>query len=121
ATGDLGHVNAAGCLVIDGRADDMIVSGGENVYPQEVEDVLHEHPAIDDVAVLGVDDGEFGERLACWVVRADGAALDDDGVRAFVRERLARYKVPRDVLFVDELPRTATGKVRRRALPGRDT
>lgn len=118
ATGDVGHVNEAGCLVIDGRADDMIVSGGENVYPQEVEDVLHEHPAIDDVAVLAVADDEFGERLACWVVRADGAALDDDAVRAFVRERLARYKVPRDVTFVDEIPRSATGKVARQALRG---
>ncbi len=120
STGDVGHLDAAGRLSIDGRADDMIVSGGENVYPQEVEDVLHGHPEIADVAVLGVSDGEFGQRLAAWVVRAEGADLDEDAVRAFVRERLARYKVPRDVQFVDELPRTATGKVRRRALPGRD-
>lgn len=120
ATGDVGHLDARGRLSIDGRADDMIVSGGENVYPQEVEDVLHEHEEISDVAVLGIPDEEFGQRLAAWVVPTDGSDLDEEDVRAFVRERLARYKVPRDVMFVDDLPRTATGKVRRRALPGRD-
>lgn len=120
STGDVGHLDLDGRLSIDGRADDMIVSGGENVYPQEVEDVLHEHEDIADVAVLGVPDGEFGQRLAAWVVPAEGGSLDGDDVRAFVRERLARYKVPRDVIFVEDLPRTATGKVRRRALPGRE-
>lgn len=119
ATGDVGHLDAAGRLSIDGRADDMIVSGGENVYPHEVEEVLATHAQIADVAVLGVDDDEFGQRLVAWVVRAPGATLTDDGVRAHVRERLARYKVPRDVVFVEELPRTATGKVARRALPRR--
>lgn len=118
ATGDVGHLDAAGRLSIDGRADDMILSGGENVYPQEVEDILHGHPAIADAAVLGVPDDEFGQRLAAWVARAEGAELDEDGVRSFVRERLARYKVPRDVIFVDDVPRTATGKVRRRVLLG---
>lgn len=118
ATGDVGHLDEAGRLSIDGRADDMIVSGGENVYPQEVEEALAAHPAIADVAVLGVDDAEFGQRLVAWVVRADGAELTEEDVRAHVRDRLARYKVPRDIVFLDELPRGATGKVARRALPG---
>ncbi|MBJ7328440.1 MAG: AMP-binding protein [Solirubrobacteraceae bacterium] len=118
ATGDMGHLDIHGRLSISGREDDMILSGGENVYPQEIEDVLHEHEGIADVAVLGVHDPEFGQRLAAYVVCEEGEFLGEEEIRSFVRERLARYKVPRDVVFIDELPRTATGKVRRRALPG---
>ncbi|GAB08539.1 putative fatty-acid--CoA ligase [Gordonia araii NBRC 100433] len=109
STGDVGHWDAAGRLFIDGRADDMIVSGGENVFPGEVENLLNEHPAIAEVAVVGVPDDEFGERLAAFVVSRDELTADE--VRRHVRDRLARFKVPRDVHFVDELPRTATGKI----------
>jgi fatty-acyl-CoA synthase len=98
----------------------MIVSGGENVFPAEVEEMLTGHPAVADVAVLGVPDEEFGQRLACYVVRREGASVDADAVRGYVRDHLARYKVPRDVIFLDSLPRNATGKVLKRELPGRD-
>jgi fatty-acyl-CoA synthase len=99
----------------------MIISGGENVFPREVEDLLAEHPAIEDVAVIGVADEQFGERLRAFVVRKDGAQLDADAVKAYVRDNLARFKVPRDVQFVAELPRTATGKVLKRVLDRSDT
>jgi len=110
ATGDLGHFDEFGLLFVDGREDDMIVSGGENVYPQEVEDVLCLHPAILEVAVVGVPDAEFGQRLRAVVVPRAGFDLSRADVKAYVRHRLARYKVPRDVVFVEELRRTATGK-----------
>ena len=116
STGDVGHFDAEGRLFIDGRDDDMIISGGENVFPGEVEDLLDGHDAIAEVTVFGVADEEFGERLAAVVVRRPGAELDADDVRQFVKRNLAGYKVPRDVDFVDELPRTATGKVLKRVL-----
>ncbi|RJL24257.1 hypothetical protein D5H75_30330 [Bailinhaonella thermotolerans] len=111
STGDLGHFDAEGRLFIDSREDDMIVSGGENVYPREVEDLLARHEDVADVAVLGRRDEEYGERLAAFVVRRPGSALTAEELKDYVRANLARYKVPRDVEFVDELPRTATGKV----------
>jgi fatty-acyl-CoA synthase len=114
STGDLGHFDRSGLLFVAGRDDDMIVSGGENVFPQEVEELLATHPSVADVAVLGVDDEKFGQRLAAYVVTR--APVDGDELREFVKSNLARYKVPRDVVFVDELPRTATGKVRKRDL-----
>ena len=116
ATGDVGHIDAEGRLFVSGRDDEMIISGGENVFPREVEDLLADHPDVTDVAVVGVEDREYGQRLRAFVVLEPGAALDADGVRAHVRDNLARFKVPRDVLFVDELPRTATGKVVKRLL-----
>jgi fatty-acyl-CoA synthase len=116
SSGDVGHFDAEGRLFIDGRDDDMIVSGGENVFPGEVEDLLAGHDGIADVAVFGVPDEEFGERLAVVAVRRPGADVDADEVRRFVKQNLATYKVPRDVTFVDELPRTATGKVLKREL-----
>jgi acyl-CoA synthetase (AMP-forming)/AMP-acid ligase II len=115
-TGDTGHFDAGGRLFVDGRDDDMIVSGGENVFPAEVEDVIAQHPDVVEAAVVGVPDEEFGQRLKAFVVRRDGAPVDGDGIRAHVRRTLARYKVPRDVEFVHELPRNATGKVVRRHL-----
>ena len=115
-TGDIGHFDEAGRLFIDGRADDMIVSGGENVYPGEVEQVLVEHPAINDAAVVGVPDPEFGQRLAAYLVLEPGATLSPDEVKAYVKEHLARFKVPRDVIYVDELPRNPTGKLLRNKL-----
>ena len=116
STGDLGHLDFDGRLFVAGRDDDMIVSGGENVFPQEVEETLATHPSVADVAVVGVDDDDFGQRLAAYVVCRADAAPDGDELRDFVRSNLARYKVPRDVVFVSELPRTATGKVRKREL-----
>jgi fatty-acyl-CoA synthase len=116
ATGDVGHFDEAGRLFIDGRDDEMIVSGGENVFPQEVEELLCRHDAVADVAVLGVDDEEFGQRLKAVVVKRDGGDLDEDEVKQYVKKHLARYKVPRDVEFVDDLPRNATGKVLKREL-----
>lgn len=116
SSGDLGHFDADGLLYIDGRDDDMIVSGGENVFPGEVEDLLLAHPAIADAAVVGVPDDQFGQRLKAVIVRRPGGHLDADAVKAHVREHLARYKVPKTVEFVDELPRTTTGKLRRRDL-----
>ena len=116
STGDVGHFDEAGRLFIDGRDDEMIVSGGENVFPHEVEDLLLRHPEVDDVAVIGVADETFGQRLRAFLVLADGAGLDADAVRAHVKANLARYKVPRDVVFLDELPRNPSGKILKREL-----
>ncbi|HEY8000545.1 MAG TPA: AMP-binding protein [Solirubrobacterales bacterium] len=116
SSGDLGHFDAEGRLYIDGREDDMIVSGGENVFPGEVEDLLANHPAIAEAAVIGVGDDDFGQRLCAYVVVREGAELDADGVRGHVKANLARYKVPRDVEFIAALPRNPTGKVLKREL-----
>jgi fatty-acyl-CoA synthase len=116
ATGDVGHFDEQGRLYVDGRDDEMIVSGGENVFPVEVEELLMTHPAVADVAVIGVDDQEFGQRLKAFVVRHDGQEVGSEDLRQFVKENLARYKVPREVVFVDELPRNPTGKILKREL-----
>jgi acyl-CoA synthetase (AMP-forming)/AMP-acid ligase II len=115
-TGDTGHRDAAGLLFVEGRDDDMIISGGENVFPAEVEDVIAQHPGVVEAAVIGVPDAEFGQRLKAFVVTRGGVQLDADDVRAHVRANLARFKVPREVEFVEALPRNATGKVMRRHL-----
>lgn len=117
-TGDVGRFDAQGRLFVLGRDDDMIVSGGENVYPGEVEDLLAARPEVAEVAVIGVPDDEFGQRLLAFVVPAPGAAIDPEALRSEVRRRLARHKVPREVRVVDELPRNPTGKVLRRHLKG---
>jgi fatty-acyl-CoA synthase len=116
STGDIGHFDGDGRLFIDGRDDDMIVSGGENLFPVEVEELLITHEAVEEAAVIGVDDDEFGKRLAAFVVPKPGRTLTEDEVREFVKRSLARYKVPRDVTFLDELPRNPTGKVLKRRL-----
>jgi fatty-acyl-CoA synthase len=116
SSGDVGHFDETGLLFIDGRDDDMIVSGGENVFPAEVENLLLEHPDIADAAVIGVKDEDFGARLKAFVVLNDGASLSEDDVQKHVKSELARHKVPRDVEFVDELPRNATGKLVRKEL-----
>jgi fatty-acyl-CoA synthase len=116
SSGDLGHFDDHGRLFIDGREDDMIVSGGENVYPSEVEELLAHHPGVAEVAVVGIDDPEFDQALKAFVVKRPGAELDADTVRRHVRDHLARYKVPRQVEFLDELPRNATGKILKRRL-----
>lgn len=117
STGDLGHFDEAGRLFVDGREDDMVISGGENLYPQEVEDVIAALPEVTEVAVTGVPDDEFGNRLAAYVVLRDGQQLDADSIRDHVRGKLASFSVPRDVVFLDALPRNATGKVVARELP----
>jgi fatty-acyl-CoA synthase len=119
SSGDVGHLDATGRLYIDGRDDEMIVSGGENVFPAEVEDLLAGHEAIAEAAAIGVDDETFGQRLKAFVVVRDGHELTADDVREYVRENLARYKIPRDVAFLEELPRNQTGKVLKRELPDR--
>jgi acyl-CoA synthetase (AMP-forming)/AMP-acid ligase II len=115
-TGDLGYLDAAGRLFIDGREDDMIVSGGENVFPGEVEDALATHPAVADAAAIGVDDAEFGQRLRAFVVAAPESSPSEAELLAHLRERLERYKLPREIVFCEEIPRNATGKTLRRVL-----
>jgi fatty-acyl-CoA synthase len=116
SSGDVGHFDEQGRLFIDGRDDEMIVSGGENVFPREVEDLLANHDAIDEAAVIGVADEQFGQRLKAFVVVHSGADLDEATVKDYVKANLARYKVPREVAFLDELPRNPTGKVLKREL-----
>ncbi|MGE2833894.1 acyl-CoA synthetase [Mycobacterium sp. SMC-4] len=120
SSGDMGHFNEDGLLFVDGRDDDMIVSGGENVFPQEVENLLEARSDVAEVAVVGVDDVEFGKRLRAFVVPEAGATKDAAEIKLYVKENLARHKVPRDVVFVDELPRNATGKLLRRVLAEMD-
>jgi fatty-acyl-CoA synthase len=116
SSGDVGHFDAEGRLFIDGRDDEMIVSGGENVFPREVEDLLADHDEIKEVAVIGVEDEEFGQRLKAFVVLGEAAELTDEDVKQHVKSNLARYKVPREVEFLDSLPRNATGKILKREL-----
>jgi acyl-CoA synthetase (AMP-forming)/AMP-acid ligase II len=116
SSGDVGHFDSEGRLFIDGREDEMIVSGGENVFPREVEDLLSDHDQIKEVAVIGVDDEEFGQRLKAFVVLNEGSELTDEEVREHVKSHLARYKAPREVEFLDSLPRNATGKILKREL-----
>lgn len=116
SSGDVGHFDENGLLFVDGRDDDMIISGGENVFPREIEDLLSDHPAVHEAAVIGVDDPEFGQRLKAFVVLHKGGAATADELKTYVKEHLARYKVPRDVVFLDELPRNPTGKVLKRTL-----
>ena len=120
STGDVGHFDAAGRLFVDGRDDDMIVSGGENVFPGEIEELLFGHDAVREAAAIGVPDERFGQRLRAFVVLNEGAELTEDEVKAYVSSNLARYKTPRDVVFVDELPRNPTGKVLKRKLQEMD-
>jgi fatty-acyl-CoA synthase len=115
-SGDVGHIDDDGHLFIDGRDDEMIVSGGENVFPREVEDLLADHDAVVEVAVIGVEDEEFGHRLKAFVVCATDVEVSEDELKAHVKANLAAYKTPREVEFLDELPRNATGKVLKREL-----
>jgi acyl-CoA synthetase (AMP-forming)/AMP-acid ligase II len=116
STGDVGHFDRDGRLFVDGRDDEMIVSGGENVFPREVEDLLADHESVQEVAIVGVPDDAFGQRLKAFVVLRDGSKLSEEAVQAYVKANLARYKVPREVVFLDALPRNATGKVLKREL-----
>jgi fatty-acyl-CoA synthase len=120
ASGDVGHFDSEGRLYIDGRDDEMIVSGGENVFPAEVEELLGAHESIQEAAAIGIDDEKFGQRLKAFVVLRDGAELTEDDIKNYVKENLANYKVPREVVFLDELPRNPTGKVVKRDLAAQD-
>ncbi len=119
-TGDLGWFDEEGRLFVAGRDDDMVICGGENVFPRELEDALIEHPDITDVAVQGVPDPDWGQCLAAYVVVKDGAELSEDDVVAYAKGKVARFAVPRRLRFLDELPRNPTGKVMRRELPDFD-
>ncbi len=116
SSGDVGFIDEAGRLFISGRDDEMIISGGENVFPREVEDLLHEHDAIEEVAILGVEDDKFGQRLRAFVVLRPGAKATEDELKDHVKDNLARFKVPREIVFLDTLPRNPTGKVLKREL-----
>jgi acyl-CoA synthetase (AMP-forming)/AMP-acid ligase II/carbon monoxide dehydrogenase subunit G len=116
ATGDVGRFDDAGRMFVEGRDDEMIVSGGENVFPKEVEDLLARHEAVSDVAAIGVEDKDFGQRLRAFVVLESGKKASEEDLKGYVKKNLARYKVPREIVFIDELPRNATGKILKREL-----
>jgi acyl-CoA synthetase (AMP-forming)/AMP-acid ligase II len=118
ATGDLAYRDGEGDLMLCGRVDDMVVSGGENVYPLELEQVLQQHPDIDVVAVVGIPDAEFGQRLKAMIVLKRGVHGDEASLRAWLKPRVARYQMPAVIEFRAELPYTALGKLDRRALAG---
>ncbi len=120
SSGDVGHIDSAGRLFIDGRDDEMIVSGGENVFPREVEDLLADFDGVVEVAVIGVEDAEFGQRLKAFVVIAEGAEVSADDLKGHVKTNLAGYKTPREIEFLAELPRNATGKILKRDLHARE-
>jgi len=119
SSGDVGYLDDAGRLFVVGRDDEMIVSGGENVYPIEVEKTLAAHPEVAEAAVIGVDDEQYGQRLAAFVVLTPGAGATPDTLKQHVRENLANYKVPREITVLDELPRGSTGKILRNELQSR--
>src|SRR6201995_2152889 len=116
SSGDVGYFDEHGLLYISGRDDEMIVSGGENVFPAEVEDCISGHPDVVEATAIGVEDKEWGHRLRAFVVKKDKANLDEDTVKKHVKDQLAKYKVPREVVFLDELPRNPTGKILKREL-----
>jgi fatty-acyl-CoA synthase len=116
SSGDVGHFDEDGRLFIDGRDDEMIVSGGENVFPAEVEECLAAHEAVEEVSVIGVEDERFGQRLKAFVVVREGKDISEDDLKGYVKDNLANYKTPREVVFLDELPRNPTGKVLKRQL-----
>jgi fatty-acyl-CoA synthase len=116
SSGDVGRFDEDGRLFVEGRDDEMIVSGGENVFPKEVEDCLARHEAVHEAAAIGVDDDDYGKRLKAFVVLEDGKDVSEDDLKAHVKSNQARYKVPREIVFLDELPRNATGKVLKRKL-----
>jgi fatty-acyl-CoA synthase len=117
SSGDVGYFDERGLLYVSGRDDEMIVSGGENVFPAEVEDCISGHPQVIEATALGVEDKEWGARLRAFVVlHEDASGVDEEAIKVYVREHLARYKVPREVIFLDELPRNPTGKILKREL-----
>src|SRR5436309_5862963 len=120
SSGDVGHFDEHGNLFIDGRDDEMIVSGGENVFPKEVEDLLAKHNDVSEAAIIGVEDEKFGQALKAFVVPCSGKKPSEDTLKKYVKENLANYKVPKAWVFLDELPRNATGKVLKKDLAEED-
>ena len=112
-SGDLGSMDADGYVRITGRRKEMIIRGGENIYPREIEDFLFTHPNIAEVAVFGVDDERLGEQVAAWIQLHETTSADADDIRAFCRDRIAHFKIPRYIRFVDEFPMTVTGKLQK--------
>ena len=115
-TGDLATIDDDGYCRIVGRIKDMVIRGGENIYPREVEEYLYRHPEIQDVQVFGVPDAKYGEELCAWVISKSGAALDAERIRAFCQDRIAHYKIPRHIRIVESFPSTVTGKVQKFAM-----
>jgi fatty-acyl-CoA synthase len=115
-TGDLATMDAEGYVNIVGRIKDMVIRGGENVYPREIEEFLYRHPAISDVQVIGVPDQKYGEELCAWVILKAGQTATEDDIRAFCKGQIAHYKVPRYVRFVEAFPMTITGKIQKFAM-----
>jgi fatty-acyl-CoA synthase len=115
-TGDLATMDEQGYVNITGRIKDMVIRGGENVYPREIEEYLYRHPAIQDVQVVGVPDVRYGEELCAWIVLTPGESLTAEDVRAFCQGQIAHYKIPRHVRFVEGFPTTVTGKVQKYAM-----
>ena len=116
SSGDVGYFDEHGLLYVSGRDDEMIVCGGENVFPAEVEDLISGHPEVIEATALGVEDKEWGHRLRAFVVKADGRERRRGRHQGLRQDNLARYKVPREVIFLDELPRNPTGKILKREL-----
>jgi fatty-acyl-CoA synthase len=118
SVGDMARVDADGYYYLADRKIDMVISGGVNIYPLEVEQRIHSHPAVLECAVIGIPDAEWGEALKAFVVARPGATISADEVRAFCKEALANFKCPKEVVFLDALPRNPTGKVLKRELRG---
>ncbi|MDK2125809.1 AMP-binding protein [Parachitinimonas caeni] len=112
-TGDLGVIDAEGYCNIVGRIKDMVIRGGENLYPREIEEFLYRHPKVRDVQVVGVPDPKYGEELCAWVILKEGEAASDEDIRAFCRDQIAHFKIPRYIRFVDSFPMTVTGKIQK--------
>jgi fatty-acyl-CoA synthase len=112
-TGDLATMNEEGYVNIVGRIKDMVIRGGENIYPREIEEFLYRNPAVQDVQVVGVPDAKYGEELCAWIIVKPGQALTEDGVRDFCKGQIAHYKVPRYIRFVEAFPMTVTGKIQK--------
>jgi fatty-acyl-CoA synthase len=115
-TGDLATLDDEGYCNIVGRIKDMVIRGGENIYPREIEEFLYRHPKIQDVQVFGIPDRRFGEELCAWVKLREGEAATVQELRAFCEGQIAHYKIPRHVKFVDEFPMTVTGKIQKFAM-----
>jgi fatty-acyl-CoA synthase len=112
-SGDLGTMDADGYVRITGRLKEMIIRGGENIYPREIEEFLYTHPKIAQVAVFGVPDAYYGEEIAAWIQLRAGERATEDEIRAFCKGRIAHFKIPRHVRFVEEFPMTVTGKLQK--------
>jgi fatty-acyl-CoA synthase len=120
-TGDIATMDAEGYLNISGRIKDMVIRGGENLYPREIEEYLYTHPAVRDVQVIGVPDLKYGEELCAWVILHPGENVTDDEIKDYCRGRIAHYKIPRYIKFTTEFPMTVTGKIRKVEMRQRST